>query len=662
MSRRENPMKSLRTLLFLLAVVSATTANGFADDRPPITPDDLKMTAEPLAPGATAIILYRQVDRDDNSHTGHENNFVRIKILKEEGRKYADVEIPYEKGSLDDIAGVGGRTIHPDGSVVEFKGKPFDKTIVKAKGVKYKAKTFTLPDVQVGSVIEYSYTINLAENYIFSSHWILSDELFTKYARFSLKPYSSYDSIYHVRWSWNSLPPGTAPPKEGPDKSVRMEARNIPAFQTEDYMPPQNELKARVDFTYTDDMEMNPAKFWKNYGKKLNSRVESFAGKHKAMEEAVAGIVSPSDTPELKLQKIYERVQKVRNLSYEHRKTEQEQKREKLKDNSNVEDVWKNGYGSGGDLNWLFLALARAAGFEAYAVFASDRYNYFFNPTLLNTDSLDTTLVLVKVNGKDIFCDPGAAFTPFGMLMWSETSVQGLRLDKDGGTWITTALPEPGASRTIRNAELTLAGAGDLAGKFTVTFTGLKAMELRTEERNEDDTDKKKTLEDEAKGYIPAASELELTNKPDWTSSSAPLVAEFKLKVDGWVAGAGRKAMLPMGLFSADEKNVFGHAERVHPIYFEYPSEKDDDITITLPAGWQVSSVPKENVVDAHIVVYSLKAEGARTSVHITRKLSTDILLLEQKYYPALRNFYERVRTGDEEQVLLLPGGTTASN
>jgi hypothetical protein len=61
-------------------------------------------------------------------------------------------------------------------------------------------------------------------------------------------------------------------------------------------------------------------------------------------------------------------------------------------------------------------------------------------------------------------------------------------------------------------------------------------------------------------------------------------------------------------------------------------------------------------------VVYSLKAEGARTSVHITRKLSTDILLLEQKYYPALRNFYERVRTGDEEQVLLLPGGTTASN
>ena len=47
-----------------------------------------------LAPGAPAIILYRQVDRDDNGQTGHESNFVRVKILKEEGRKYADVEIP----------------------------------------------------------------------------------------------------------------------------------------------------------------------------------------------------------------------------------------------------------------------------------------------------------------------------------------------------------------------------------------------------------------------------------------------------------------------------------------------------------------------------------------------------------------------------------------
>ena len=73
-------------------------------------------------------------------------------------------------------------------TIVEFTGKAFDKTIVKARGVKYMAKTFTLPDVQVGCILEYYYTIDLSEYTLFNSRWILSDELFTKNAKFSLKP------------------------------------------------------------------------------------------------------------------------------------------------------------------------------------------------------------------------------------------------------------------------------------------------------------------------------------------------------------------------------------------------------------------------------------------------------------------------------------------
>ena len=53
------------------------------------------MAAEPKAPGAPAIFLYRQVDRDDSA--GRETDLARIKILTEEGRKYADIEIPFLK-------------------------------------------------------------------------------------------------------------------------------------------------------------------------------------------------------------------------------------------------------------------------------------------------------------------------------------------------------------------------------------------------------------------------------------------------------------------------------------------------------------------------------------------------------------------------------------
>ena len=54
---------------------------------------------------------------------------------------------------------------------------------------------------------------------------------------------------------------------------------------------------------------------------------------------------------------------------------------------------------------------------------------------------LDANVVVVKLNGKDIFFDPGAAFTPFGMLPWVETAVQGLKLDRDGGTGLRLRFP-----------------------------------------------------------------------------------------------------------------------------------------------------------------------------------------------------------------------------
>src|SRR5256885_63540 len=155
---------SLRPLWFVklgLLVIFALSSRAFAfDDWRPITPEELKMTSEPQAPGAPAILLFRQVDRDDRGLTAHEKNYFRIKILTEAGRKYADVEIPFSKSIGNNVVNIKGRTIAPDGSITNYEGKVFEKSIVKAKGVKYMAKTFTLPNVQVGSIIEYYYTVS----------------------------------------------------------------------------------------------------------------------------------------------------------------------------------------------------------------------------------------------------------------------------------------------------------------------------------------------------------------------------------------------------------------------------------------------------------------------------------------------------------------------
>jgi Domain of Unknown Function with PDB structure (DUF3857) len=656
-------MSNLRlAVLSLCASLAVFCVPAWSVSYQPVSADELKMTADPKAPGAPALILFREVNRDDRGQTAHEDVYFRIKILSEEGRKYADIEIPFYK-EMGKVVNIHARTIEPDGSIVEFDGKAFDKTIAKARGVKYLAKTFTLPDVRVGSILEYYYTTDLSENYYYNSHWILSNELYTKSAKFSLRPYTSNYVPIHVRWTWNRLPVGTVPPTESPNHIISLEVKDIAAFQTEDYMPPANEMKSRVDFVYSDDfVEHEPDKYWKSFGKKRNDQMESFIGKHKAMEEAVATIVSASDTPQVKLQKIYTRVQQIRNTSYEAEKTAQEQKRDKEKVAENVDDIWKKQYGNGMQLTWLFLALARASGFQASGMWVPDRQNYFFSPETMDGNRLDANVVVVKLDGKDAFFDPGAAFTPFGMLPWVETGVKGLKLDKDGGSWLETSLPAPSDSIIQRKAQLKLNESGDLEGKVTVTYTGLESSQRRIEERFADETARKRFLEDEVKEAVPIACDVELTNQPDWKGASPSLVAEFTVKVGGWASGAGHRALVPVGLFSAPEKHLFDHADRVHPIYFEYPFERSDDVTIDLPLGWQISTIPEPQKLDAKAIVYSLETKNDKGTLRFSRELDVDVLVLPQHNYANLRKIFQVVRTGDEQQVILQPGASTASN
>ena len=649
----------LVVLLLGAALVQRTPPVAAGEEWQPISQEELRITSVPEAPGAPAVYLYRQVDRKDFGRSNTEYNYLRIKILTEEGRKYGNVEIVYPRQQAN-ISNIRARTIHPDGTILNFDGKVYDQTIIKSKSSKFLAKTFTMPDVQVGSIIEYHFNYDFADGYVFASHWILSEELFTKKAVFSLKPYERFP----IQWNWPAgLPEGAEPPKQGADKVIRMTALNVAAFKVEDYMPPENELKFRVDFVYNEDaFEQNEDKYWRSFGKKQYGRVESFIEKHKAMEEAVAGIVATSEAPEVKLQKIYARCQQVRNLSYEPRRIREEEKHDKLKSIDNVEELWKNGYGTGYDITWLFLALARAAGFEAYPVLVASRAEYFFNPKRMNSKELEANVVVVKLNGKDLFFDPGAAFTPFGLLPWAETGVQGRRLDKEGGSWIETPLPESSVSRIERKADMKLTDDGSLEGKVTVTYTGLEAYALRMEERNEDGAARKKLLEDRMKTEVPAAIDLELKKQPDWKNSNEPFVVEYEVKIPGWASSAGKRALLLVGMFSAPEKHMFEYASRVFPVYFVFPFQKIDEVSIDLPLGWQVGSVPKPVDQDAKAVQYTLKAEANNGSLHFKRTLRSDLFLVPADKYPVLRTFYQLVRSGDEQQIVLQPGTAPAHN
>lgn len=644
--------------LALLAWVSC----GFglpclAADWQPVSAEELQMTSEPGAPKAPAIILYRQIDRDDNGP--YEAVYLRIKILTEEGRKYGDVEIPYFPEN-ESVRSIQARSIKPDGTITEFNGQIYDKSLVKGRGARYSAKTFTIPDLRVGSILEYRYRQEMDARYVFDSRWILSAELFTRHAKFSLEPYHQLA----MRWSWPyGLPPGTGNPTEKRG-TIYLETNNVPAFVAEEWMPPEDLLKYRVEFIYEgseNDEKEQPA-YWKHFDKERFRAVGNFVDARRVMETAVAQIIAPGDAPDTKLRKLYARVQQIRNVSYERDKTAAEEKREHLKSIGDVGDVWQRGYGNGEQITWLMLALARAAGFEAEPVEVATRDVYFFDPALMNSRQLNTNVVRVKLNGADVYLDPGAAFTPFGMLPWSETAVQGLLLARDDGSWVATPLPAAAASRVACRADLLLTEADSLEGKLTVTFSGFEAMALRLDERHEDGADRKRYLEKQVEYLVPMAVDVQLRNEPDWDSSSPTLVAAFNLRIPGWAVDAGRRRLAAAALFGAPEAHLFEHPTRQYPVYFRYPHEEDDDIVISLPANLSVASLPKPQTRDLSVLAYTLSVTSHGGALHLQRRLDVNSPIVAAKFYDQVSQFYQFVRTSDEQQIVLEPADRKGKN
>jgi hypothetical protein len=652
--------KFIRVLLILTLIgshgwsISELRAQAF----PPVAADELTMTSEPLAPGAPAVILQRRDDRDDERLK--QSKYFRVKVLTEAGREQANIEIPFNRGYAE-VKNVRARTVGPDGSITDFSGQIYERDLAKGKWMNYVAKTFTLPDVRVGSVLEYSYDLDL-KNYPFDASWILNSDLFTRKAQFSFRP-DYRPTLFRRSLEWYSnITTGEEPTEDG-EHMLRMEITNIPAFVAEEYMPPENELKSKINFRYVyGRAERDPDKFWKKVGSDWYLGLEHFLGKPKPMEEALRQIILPDDPPEMKLRKIYARVQALRNTSFDLERTEKEEKRGNDKPAQNVADIWKHGYGSSSELPWLFLGLVRAAGFEAYGCWVSNRSEYFFYPQQMQSDRLRNNMVLVKLNGKELFLDPGAAFAPFGVLPWMETSSPGLRLDSAGGSWIHTPVPSSSESQVRHAAKLTLMPEGGLEGLVTVSYTGLEAMRLRVTERNSDQIGRKAALEELLRKSIPATADVNLTNRPDWDNAEAPFIAEFTIKIPTWTASSGHRILVPLGIFSAAEKHIFENAERIHPIYFAYPYGELDDGTIELPDSWQTAALPESLNRRSYNIVYSISASQDKQVLRIKRELNSDIYMLGKERYPALQGFFQGVRIGDGQEIVLEPATHSATN
>lgn len=653
-------MKNRRYLLLSGLLLLPWTCFGQNFDWREVTPQEHAIKEVPGDPGAPAIQLYYADFRDDDKR--FQFTYKRIKILTEEGKKYANVEIPIYP--LFHFIDVKARTIHPDGTITEFTGKPFEKVLAKTRDVKYVAQTFTMPEVTVGSIIEYKYRYTW-ERYTFDTSWSLQHELYTVKEDFWLRGYSKRLQTRHYMSGEDTILSyvvfGTVPPLTNVKDAVQLTMGNVPAFKKEEYAPPEGDLKPMVRFFYGGNEIRSPEAFWQEYGRSWFSDSERFMGNRDVIGQAAVEAMSTESDPEKKLRKLYLRAQETRNLSFERRRTKQEDKKEDLKVNENAGDVLSRGYGTHNDITRLFVALARAAGFDAHIVRAPDRKLYFFRPSYLVANQLSSEIALVKLNGRDFYLDPGTEFCPFGLVRWLHTSDKGLRLDGSGGTFVVIP-PAPAEQSTVRRVDkMTLQPDGSVSGTLEVEFTGNSALERRLSALEQDDAGRRKALEEEAKQWLPDGATVELETVESWESSEEPLRARYKVKVDSFASAVGKRLLVPAYPFKTTKrKEAFQHPQRKYPIYFPFAYQEMDNLVLQVPEGHSVEALPSSQDVALPSTHFATARTFTNNVFVSKRALVINGIFFPITDYPKLKDFFGKVQAADEEQLVLQESAVTA--
>jgi hypothetical protein len=630
------------------------------------------MTSQPEVPGAAAVYLFKEEITEDKLHMW--SKYVRLKVLTEAGKQYANVELRQYSGAESrgySIGGIAGRTIHPDGTIIPFTGKPFDKLLEKGQGFKETAKVFTMPDVQVGSIIEYRYQLRYDDNYFISPSWFVQSDLYTRKAHYLWKPtsetlISKSDSGEQLTSgiAWTPILPKDADFKPGhlADGSMvaELSMKDIPPAPDEEYMPPIESLSYRVLFYYTPYRSIDD--FWKHEGKGWSKNKDKFIGPGKEVRAAVAGLVAASDTPEQKLRKIYAEVMKLDNASFARAHSAAEEKARGLGEVKTTDDVWERKRGYDDQMAELFVAMARAAGLKAYIMAVTDRDRNLFMPSYFSLGQLDDDIAIVNIDGKDQFFDPGQRDCPYGQLAWKHTMVQGLR-QVDGGT--ATFAEAPGQSykdqRIDRIADLTVDEHGDASGTVTISYRGAPALGWRQSYLRGDETSLKHDLQTSMERLLPGGMDVKVTAIEQLDDYEQPLIAKFDVK--GQIASSTGKRLLITGdIFQANAKPTFPHEKRTLPVYFEYSSARLDAVRIHFPPTMVLESAPATMELPYQkTAVYSLKSETTANSVTVRRNFLVGEIVFTKEEFPDLRSFYTKLETKDQEPVVLKAAPQTAA-
>jgi hypothetical protein len=664
---RSIPRLLLPLFLFSLGLVLPATVFA-GDEWEPVNPADLSSKTAVVDKDADAEAVFWKVRVADDLEGGDPrtvlNHYVRIKIFTDRGREtYSRVDITYLTGT--DIKDVAARTIKPDGSIVELKKEDvFEKTIVKVSGVKLRAKSFALPGVETGAIVEYRWREVRNNSITFYDRFELQRDIPVRLVEYHLKP-ARFQSFTSIGMNARTYHGNTTPFVKEKDGFFLTTMTNVPPFREEPRMPPENQMRAWMLVYYTTEENLPAEKLWPKVGREVYEAYKPVLKPTDEIRKATAEAIGDAATPQEKLLRLYNYSRdKIKNINDDAAGISKDE-RAKIKENKTPTDTLKRGTGTGEDIDVLFAALANAAGFDARITRTSDREKIFFNNASTDRYWLNGYNVAVLLDGQWRFFDPASKYVPFGMLRWQEEGEKTLIPDPKEAIWVQTPISEPQKSLMKRTAKLTLAEDGTLEGDVQIEFTGQLANEKKEEIDEDSQAKREESLTDDVKGQLSSA-ELTKVRIENVTDPVKPLIHAYHIRVPGYAQRTGKRLFLQPAFFQRGLKPLFSDSVRQYPVYFHYPWLEEDEVIIELPAGFSLDNADAPapfsgGPVGEYKATIGISKDGR--TLHFKRSFffgGGGNILFPVGAYPQLKNFFDVLNTQDSHTITLKQSAATA--
>lgn len=666
---RKSPVALVFCLTVCCLILTATASSVFADDWKPIDPATLALKASVVEKGADAEAIFWEVhltdELDGDNPRTVMNHYIRIKVFTERGREaQSKIDIPYLSNWK--VTGIAARTIKPDGSIVELKKTDvLERTIVKESGLKVKAKSFAMPGVEPGSIIEYRWKETKNDQLANYIRLYFQRDVPVQFVKYYIKPLKFSGWPYGMRaQSFNG---DTTPFVKESDGSYSVTMSNVPAFREEPRMPPEDAVRPWMLVYYSEDTKFTGEKYWKEFGKKVYDENKPRMKVSDEVKQTAVSAIAGASTPEEKLEKLFEFCRsKIKNSNDDASGLTTEE-RAKLKENKSPADTLKRGMGTGRDIDMLFASLAIASGFDARVVRLSDRGDTFFDKGFSDDYFIRTYDIAVKVGEQWRFYDPASTYVPLGMLRWQEESQQALLSDPKEPVWVNTPLSPPEKSKMKRTAHLTLSADGTLEGDARVEYYGHLGVYRKEWDDDDSPVQREETLRKSVTSQMSTAelSDIKIENVTD---PIKPYTYAYHVRVPGYAQRTGKRLFVQPAFFQHGIPPLFSASRRKYDVYFSYPWSEEDEVSIELPAGYALDNADAPGPITAGQVT------GYQPSIGVSKDGKMLIykrrfffgaggnILFPVKTYPDLKSLFDTINKEDNHTITLKQAAANATS